>query len=103
MTADTDALSGEPGARSVTFGFDGYVYTIRLAQANTDRLARALDPFIAQARIIRRPAASRRRPDPHARLIRAWAREQGMTDAVRGRLGTGVIAAYRAAHPEGHS
>ncbi len=101
MATIPDEMSGESGARTVMFGFEGYIYLIDLAQTNTDRLAQVLDPFIAKARVVKKPSRSRRRPDPQARMIRAWAREQGMTVADRGRMPTDVIAAYRAAHTPG--
>jgi hypothetical protein len=96
----TDDLDGSPDAEGVTFSLNGVDYAIDLAAVNRRGLEDALAPFIAAAtRIDRTPRLKAKRKkhrmqqgDPAA--IRAWAAEQGIQVADRGRIPTEVKLAY---------
>lgn len=99
----TDDLDGSEAAGTVRFGLDGKDFEIDLSTANSDKLAKALEPFIAAARKVSartnvRHAAlpARKRHDLSA--VRTWAREQGLKVSERGRIPSEVIAKYEAAH-----
>lgn len=98
-TVITDDLDGSPAAEAVRFGFDGLAYEIDLGQANRDRLRELLQPFIDAGR-----RAGGRRPPRNASArretaaIRAWAAEQGLQVAERGRISADIVAKYQAAH-----
>lgn len=98
-TVVTDDLDGSSSAESVRFSFDGLAYEIDLGPANRQRMQKALQPFIDAGRRVgrRRPArtASSRR---EAAAIRAWAMEQGLDVAERGRIPADVVRKYKAAH-----
>lgn len=98
-TVITDDLDGTSGAEAVRFGVDGLAYEIDLGPANRDRLQNALQPFIDGARRVGRRRQSR---TASARLesakIRAWAADQGLHVAERGRISADVIREYKAAH-----
>lgn len=98
-TVVTDDLDGSPAAEAVSFSVDGTAYEIDLGPANRQRMQKALQPFIDAGRRV-----GRRRPSRSvaARLetakIRAWAIEQGLDIAERGRLSADVVSKYHAAH-----
>jgi len=93
----TDDMNGQPGAEAIEFGLDGRIYDIDLAEENAAELWRLLAPFIqvARPRRIRKHVKNGHSGDAH--LIRAWAAENGMPVAERGRISTGIRQAYRAA------
>lgn len=98
-TVVTDDLDGSSAAEAVSFGFDGSTYEIDLAPANRERMRKALEPFIDAGRRVGRgrPArtASARR---QSAAIRAWAIDQGLDVAERGRISADVVEKYKAAH-----
>lgn len=97
-----DDLDGSEGAASIEFGLDGVMYTIDLNEKHQDELRATLEPFLASARRERRLAAGRgaRRPAPGTgdrdrnQAIRAWALENGIELATRGRIAQGVLDAF---------
>ncbi len=101
VTTMTDDLDGGPAHRTVRFGYQGLIYEIDLSQDNAVAFDEALGPFLANARVIRgRPLAARppvRDPGPDPRLVRAWARANGVAVPQRGRVPGTVVAAYLAA------
>jgi hypothetical protein len=98
-TVITDDLDGSSAAESVRFSFGGLAYEIDLGPANRQRMQKALQPFIDASRRVgrSRPArtASTRR---EAAAIRAWATDQGLHVADRGRIPADVVRKYKAAH-----
>jgi Lsr2 len=105
----TDDIDGRAGAETVTFAYAGRSYEIDLGKKNRAKLEKALEPFIAAARrtgssrpAARRPSSRTISPatssglDPNA--IRAWATEQGIEVAKRGRLAKNVLDAFLKAH-----
>ena len=97
-----DDMDGGPAATTVQFGFDGISYEIDLSEAHADQFARAMEPYVERARRVsrgsRRPAPAGR-PGRHDQSeVRAWAREQGLKVADRGRIPAEVFARFEAAH-----
>lgn len=102
-----DDLDGGEADEQVEFSFDGKSYEIDLSTKNSEKLRKALAPYIAAARRTsgRRPsggsAASAARPvsdRQQNQAIREWAVAQGMKISERGRIPSNVLQAYHAAH-----
>jgi hypothetical protein len=95
-----DDLDGSEAEGTVLFGIDGREYEIDLSKKNADKLARAVQPFIDNARKVgsarRRPVAAAARHDQSA--VREWARASGMAVSDRGRIPASVMEAYAAGH-----
>ena len=104
-----DDLDGSEAVGTVTFALNNRAYEIDLSDENTDKLHEALAPFIehgrkaggrsggrgrtrGQAPMTDAPARSNRE-ETHA--IREWARQHGHKIAIRGRIPTWILAAYR--------
>jgi len=94
----TDDLDGSENATTVQFGLDGTTYEIDLSQKNSDRLRKALKPFMEAAR--KAPAAKRKTSaaSPPAHLVREWAQANGMDCPPKGRVPKELKDAYSAAH-----
>ena len=98
-TVITDDLDGSPAAEAVRFSFDGLAYEVDLGPANRERLRKYLQPFIDAGR-----REGRRRPSRgtsarrETAAIRAWAMEQGLRVAERGRISADIVSKYQAAH-----
>ena len=103
VTTMTDDLDGGPAHRTVRFGYQGLLYEIDLSEGNAAAFDAALGPFLENARVIRgRPLAPRpptADPGPDPRIVRAWARENGVAVPPRGRVPGSVVAAYLASGP----
>jgi hypothetical protein len=102
VTHVTDDIDGSADAETVTFGFQGVVYSIDLSQKNLDKLTKALSPFIdratkqrGSAAATRKPAAKAQRPYDIAQL-REWAGKNKVKVPSRGRIPTAVVEQYRA-------
>jgi hypothetical protein len=103
----TDDIDGSPNAQTVRFGYQGQQFEIDLADKNHVAFLASLRPFIAAARVDpgRRPprgTAGGRRSGSLLSLdrgaVRAWARQQGLPVAERGRIRADVLEKYAAAH-----
>jgi hypothetical protein len=100
-----DDLDGSEAAGTVTFALGGVHYEIDLSKKNSDKLAKALAPYVeagrkvsartTAARSSQGPAAAPKRHDQSA--VREWARAQGMKVSDRGRIPADVLAKYEAA------
>jgi hypothetical protein len=99
-TVITDDLDGSSGAEAVRFSFDGLIYEIDLAPANLERLQASLLPFIDAGRRAGLKRSGGRKAASRADLaaVRAWANDQGLHVAERGRISADVIARYDATH-----
>jgi hypothetical protein len=96
-----DDLTGEEGAKPVTFALGTRQYSIDMSQASLERLNAALEPFIEVAlptgkRLV--PAHTRTRGAGHAGMVRAWAAENGIHVGVKGRIPADVFEKYNAVH-----
>ena len=109
-TLIVDDLTGETGAKTRAFRFDGTDYEIDLTDASYAELKAALKPYLRAARQVGgpvvagtrrgRPSASRSTASTapsEAAVIRAWARSVGMPVTERGRVAPDVRAAWEAA------
>lgn len=98
-TVITDDIDGSAAAEAVRFSVDGLAYEIDLGPANRQRLQKAMQPFIDAGRRV-----GRRRPSRGASArfetaaVRAWAVDQGLQVAERGRISADIVAKYKAAH-----
>jgi hypothetical protein len=95
----TDDLDGSSAAQAVSFSLDDRAYEIDLGSANRERMRKSLQPYIDAGRPVRRRSPAR---SAAARLeaaaIRAWAVDQGLQVARRGRISLEVARKYNAAH-----
>lgn len=109
-------LSGEEieedEARTISFAYEGRVYSIDLSTSEGEEFDDAIKPYIDAAQKISTPRASRRSSAPaktaaptakrdpaQTQAIRSWARENGWPDlGNRGRVPHQVEEAFEAAH-----
>jgi Lsr2 len=98
----SDDIDGSEGAETVTFAIDGVTYEIDLAKKNRDKLEHALAPYVDVARKVNRRRGRSGTRQLGARtdraLVRAWARDQGLTVSERGRIGAEIMQQYEASH-----
>ncbi len=103
----TDDIDGSADARPLTFSYQGQDFEIDLAEENRAAFLADLNPFIDAARVVsagRRPRGARatRRPSGSLSLdrsaVRAWAEQQGIQIAKRGRIRADVLERFAAAH-----
>jgi nucleoid-associated protein Lsr2 len=91
-TLTTDDLDGSENATAVRFALGDTTYEVDLAQANRDKLEKALAPFIQVAReVVRRSA-----PNGQSAVIREWAIAKGLTVPAKGRIPGEITARYEA-------
>jgi hypothetical protein len=101
MTEYTDDLDGAEASRTVIFGYEGVSYEIDLSEANATAFEDAVALYVGHARRARSSRRSGRRSSGSRGdlgAVRAWAAENGMEVAPRGRLSSEILAAYDAAH-----
>lgn len=102
-----DDLDGGPADTTVAFAWGGASYEIDLSEANAQRFADVLAPYVGHARRVsparratrRGTASAGRSGSGDAAAIREWAREQGIAVNERGRVSAEVRARYAAANP----
>lgn len=111
MTRLVDDLDGSSADQTVEFSFNGTSYEIDLTEKHTDQMRKALQPWLDKARRQgrvrgRRPAQARRprtvEPTPTEKRatneeIRAWAKENGLKIAEKGRIPNAIIEQYKSA------
>lgn len=104
-----DDLDGTTGSdiETVQFSLDGVAYEIDLNKVNGGRLRDGLAAFVAHARRtggkarrggVRSAAPAGGHGKEQSKAIRDWAKANGHDLADRGRIPTGVIAAFDEAH-----
>jgi hypothetical protein len=99
-----DDLDGSEGATTIQLGLDGAAYMVDLSAKNEEKLRQVLGPYLEVATRVRdergrgrgRGATRVGSDKDRNAAIRAWAEEQGVLLAQRGRIAGGVIAAYDA-------
>ena len=95
---DHEEVAGE--GHTFLIAFDAMQYEIDLNEEHAEELHRKLEPYIAAARRLERPAGmfgfGSTDPEPHA--VREWARAEGITVRNRGRIPKAIQDAYDAAH-----
>ena len=96
-----DDLDGGEATQTVTFGLAGTNYEIDLSDKNADKLAKALDPFVAAARKVGKTSGRTKKAavgGPTPAEIRAWANDNGYEVPERGRIPADVREAFDAAN-----
>ena len=94
---------------TVTFGLDGVDYEIDLTDDNAANLRKGLADFVTVARRtggrVKRglggtaaPSGEGARSKEQTQAIRDWAKNNGHQVAERGRIPSGIIEAFEAAH-----
>lgn len=107
-------ITGEPGARTVTFAVDGAEYEIDLVAETENALRSSLAGFVESARPVKGSRGQRRHTrslgtapatvDPAQRkAIRTWAQANGFKVGDRGRIPQEAIDAYQAAAGRQHA
>jgi len=115
-----DDVDGSDADETFTFEFDGRSYEIDLTREHADQLEQAfqlLDPFVDHLRraTSARPAktasrpgkarpkrmAARTTPQFDAKVVRAWAWENGIELSNRGRIPTNIVEKWRASLTSG--
>ena len=101
----TDDIDGSKAVETVSFGLDGKHYEIDLGAKNAKNLRKVVAAYIDAGRKIKanggtRAATRRSAPSDGADLgaIRAWAHENGIPVAARGRIAASVKEQYLAAN-----
>lgn len=93
-----DDLDGSTATQTVPFGFNGTMYEIDLNDKNSEKLRKALMPYVEGARKVNGAAKRSTKPSGEAKRIREWAQSQGMDVPDRGRVPASVREAYAVAH-----
>jgi hypothetical protein len=101
-----DDLDGSEAEGTVTFALGGVQYEIDLSKKNSDKLAKALWPYVDVGRKVSAKTTAARSsrgassaPRRHGQsAVREWARAQGMKVSDRGRIPADVLGKYEAAH-----
>lgn len=90
----TDDLGGTGEATTIEFAFKGTKYLIDLNAENLDDFEHEMKQYIEAGRV--KGGTSSRRPAEESNAIRAWAAENGVTVAPKGRIPNSVLEAYEA-------
>ncbi len=101
----TDDIDGGKAVETVSFGLDGKQYVIDLGAKNAKNLRKAVAAYIEAGRKVRTNSgtrsATKKAPQstgPDLATIRAWAHENGIPVAARGRIAASVTEQYLAAN-----
>ena len=101
VTEILDDIDGSEGAETVYFSYKGSNFEIDLSDKNAQKLESALEPFVNAARKVGR-ASSGSKPRTTSSVdlnaVRAWAEENDIKVAPRGRVAASVIEQYEAAN-----
>ena len=110
QTIKTDDFNGNPAHHTRTFTWEGKTYQIDLDNLNAGNFDRAMErisetfaKYVAVATEVtpekpKTRKSSRSGTPSQASVIRAWARQAGLSVGERGRLHPDVVSAYEAAH-----
>jgi hypothetical protein len=100
-----DDFDASPDATTVQFAFEGVSYEIELSEKHLEEMRAHLAPYIEHGRRTGgrrknagRPQVAESKPDSAA--IRAWAEQQGIELASRGKIPKAVVEQYD--YIEGH-
>ena len=101
----TDDMDGGKAVETVSFGLDGKQYVIDLGTKNAKNLRKAVAAYIEAGRKVKTNGGTRsatKKPAPSAgtdlAAVRAWAHENGIPVAARGRIAASVTEQYVAAN-----
>lgn len=109
-----DDIDGGDASETVTFGLDGHDYEIDVNDAHAAEVRKVIGEYTIYARRTSKGGKKAKKAatlngtpvkngksvelGPSARLIRDWARSNGVEVPDRGRVPQSVIDAYEAAH-----
>ena len=100
----TDDIDGGKAVETVSFGLDGKQYEIDLGAKNAKNLRKAVAAYVEAGRKVRNTgtrSATKKPTTPSdgsdLAAIRAWAHENGIPVAARGRIASSVKEQYLAA------
>ena len=100
----TDDIDGSKAVETISFGLDGKQYEIDLGTRNAKNLRKAVAAYIEAGRKVKTSSGARStvrkasaQPDDLS-AIRAWANENGIPIAARGRIAASVKEQYLAAN-----
>jgi hypothetical protein len=100
ITQLVDDLDGGEATQTITFSWGSAQYEIDLNDKNTEKMAKALAPFIEKARKTSSRGRSTTAKTSKSRTdlaeIREWAKKNGHEVSDRGRIAQEVIDAYDA-------
>jgi hypothetical protein len=88
-----DDIDGSEGASTIRFTVEGQAFEVDLSDANSERLARALEPFVRVARPVGRKSSD----NGESALIREWAARNGIQLSPKGRIPSDIVTQYQAA------
>lgn len=100
----THEMLGEGEGQTIEFAFEGSSYSIDLSESNADEFRKLMKKYTdAGTKEVARLPRGERSPAPKSNKeelgkIRAWAQEQGLNVAPRGRISQDIQEKYRAAH-----
>ena len=103
LVDDLDGTELGDDGQTIRFGWLGAEYTIDLSQANVDKFAAAISPYVnageriggRKTRNINSPSNGNGQVDTKA--VRKWAESNGIELSSRGRVPADVIEKYKAA------
>jgi hypothetical protein len=103
VTILDDDLDGSPATTTIEFALGGIQYIIDLNDEHAHELRDSLAKYIAAGRKSGRAPRTSRPADtpaggPSPKVVRAWAKEQGLQVSDRGRIQADIMAQYVAAH-----
>ncbi|MEO8089437.1 MAG: Lsr2 family protein [Gemmatimonadales bacterium] len=102
----TDDIDGGKAVETVSFGLDGKQYEIDLGARNAKNLRKAIAAYVEAGRKVKATAgtggAAKKTVGPSGgsdlSAIRAWANENGIPVASRGRISASIKEQYLAAN-----
>ena len=102
----TDDIDGSKAVETVSFGLDGKQYMIDLGAKNAKNLRKVVAAYIEAGRKVTTNNGSRSTTRKVAQsagtdlaAVRAWAHQNGISVAARGRIAASVTEQYLAANP----
>jgi hypothetical protein len=106
-----DDLDGSVADMTLRFGYGGAIWEIDFCADNYAEFEQMMAPYIKVARQYRKPKSEARkpkRPEPprgpatidkeQAKVMRAWAAENGIPFNPRGRVSQAIVDAWQKAH-----
>ena len=105
LVDDLDGAELGDYGQTIRFGWLGAEYTIDLSQANVDKFAAAITPYVDAGQRVggRRTSTSSSKAsssgaaEVDTKAVRKWASSNGIELSSRGRVPADVIVKYRAA------
>jgi hypothetical protein len=82
-----DDLDGSEDAQPIRLALADQTWEIDLSDANAERLARALEPFVRVAR----PVGRKSTDNGESALIREWAAQNGIELSPKGRIPSDIV------------